>query len=89
MTQDDQLEAAASEASKDDASQDEMNLDMVKVSIIGINGEWLEDQPTLGEEVRLHVTGYVKQIGQESIEGKEGRVRDFVQIKATGVKRVK
>lgn len=90
MTQkEDQLAAAASEASKDQASQKEMDLDLVKVTIVGINGEWLDQMPTLGETVTLQVTAYCKKVGQEAIEGDAGVVRDFVQLKATGVKRTK
>lgn len=79
------LEAVASEASHQERMEE---TDLVKVSIIGVNGEWLEDQPKLGESVKLEISGYVRRVGQEALEGDDGGVRDFVQLKATGVKRI-
>jgi len=80
-----QLEDAASVASQ----QAEISgTEMVKVSVVGINGEWLEEQPSLGETVKLEIVGFVRRVGTEALEGGDGGVREFAQIKVTGVKRI-
>jgi hypothetical protein len=59
-------------------------VDMVKVTMVGVNGEWLENMPKLGEEIKLEVVGIVSMAGQEQNE--DGQRRKVVKIKALGVR---
>lgn len=58
-------------------------VDMVKVTMVGVNGEWLENLPKLGEEIKLEVIGIVSMVGNEQNE--DGQRRKVVKIKALGV----
>jgi len=57
---------------------------MVKVTMVGVNGEWLENLPKLGEEIKLEVIGIVSMVGNEQNE--DGQRRKVVKIKALGVR---
>lgn len=59
-------------------------VDMVKVTMVGVNGEWLENLPKLGEEIKLEVIGIVSMVGNEQNE--DGQRRKVVKIKALGVR---
>lgn len=59
-------------------------VDMVKVTMVGVNGEWLENLPKLGEEIKLEVVGLVSMVGNEQNE--DGQRRKVVKIKALGVR---
>lgn len=59
-------------------------VDMVKVSLVGVNGEWLSELPELGSEIRLEIVGVVAMSGLEQTE--DGQRRKVVKIQAHGVK---
>lgn len=61
-------------------------VDMVKVTLTGVNGEWLEKMPELGEEIKLEIIGVVRAAGTEEMES--GDRRKFVGIKAVGVRKI-
>jgi hypothetical protein len=71
-------------------AQTALDDDLVKVSVLGINGEWLEDLPKLGDTVRLEVTAYVKATGEEQLEEGDGaRRRQTAKLKVNGVRVLK
>lgn len=58
----------------------------VKVSVVGINGDWLPDQPRLGEKVRLEVAATVVEAGKKLRDGeRDGPTQDFVKLAVHGV----
>ena len=68
-------------------AQSALDDDLVKVSVLGINGEWLEKIPKLGDTVRMEVTGFVKAVGEEQVEEGDGaRRRTTAKIKVNGVR---
>ena len=58
-------------------------VDMVKVTMVGVNGEWLSNMPKLGDEIKLEIIGVVSMAGQEQSE--DGQRRKVVKISALGV----
>ena len=80
-------------ASKLAAVSDQL-IETSKVSFAGINAEYTGmEELSIGQPVKFTITGYVRKEGIELLEAgdeeNEPSTRPFIQVKITGLKRVK
>ncbi len=61
-------------------------VDMVRVTVVGMNGEWLESVAKLGEEVKLEIVAHVDQLGNEVLA--DGQKRKFLRFQVDGVRKI-